>query len=133
MKGDVASTMLEGVNDGVPKRKGGKAGKAGVCKFSGDELRQLFSLRTDTPCDTRDVLVAGSSSGASAFPDASPTCDDGPLRAALSAGLLSFLYSAPEALPKPPPVMQGEGEEGGYAAGLLDDAHCLECEGEGSE
>ena len=90
-KGDVAATMLG--------EEGGA--RAAACKqpllaggqFSAQELRQLFTLRTDTACDTAELLAAqaGGSSAADAFVDASDACADPPLRAALGAGHVTFV------------------------------------------
>lgn len=88
-KGDIASMTVG---------QGGATGTGGVGKqlsskngqFSKEELRQLFTLRTDTACDTSDVLAAAG--GEYSFVDVSATCDDAPLAAAVAqSGLVSFV------------------------------------------
>ena len=83
---------------------------------SKEELRQLFTLRTDTACDTHDLLAqaaaaaerqagrggsgsaaGGEEGGAAAaaapeFRDVSGSCEDGPLCAAISAGHVTFVH-----------------------------------------
>jgi DNA repair and recombination protein RAD54B len=60
------------------KKKGGQ--------FSRDELKQVFTVRTETRCDTADVL------GISEFVDDSHTCVDGPLTAAVASRLVSYVH-----------------------------------------
>lgn len=75
-----------------------------VC--SKDELKMLFTLRTDTACDTADLLrqaASGSPSeeegdaraaaaAAAEFVDVSGGCADAPLRAAIAAGHVTFVH-----------------------------------------
>jgi DNA repair and recombination protein RAD54B len=77
-KGASSSAMASAINNNNAKKKGGQ--------FSRDELKQLFTVRTDTACDTADVL------GAAEFVDDSSTCADGPLSAAVAAGLVSYVH-----------------------------------------
>jgi DNA repair and recombination protein RAD54B len=95
-KGDIAAVTICGddsvdsagntagsseFSSAVKNKKKNKGGQ-----FSRDELRQLFSVRTETRCDTADVL------GANEFVDDSKTCADGPLAAAVAAGLVSYVH-----------------------------------------
>jgi DNA repair and recombination protein RAD54B len=89
-KGDIAAVTIcadDGDTTGsmntssAASRKHKKGGQ-----FSRDELKQLFSVRTETRCDTADVL------GATEFKDDSSTCEDGPLAAAVAAGLVSYVH-----------------------------------------
>ena len=92
-KGDVAATMLGGAGGGAAAAAAGKQPKLAGGQFSQQELRQLFTLRTDTACDTAELLAAqaeGSAAG-DAFVDASAACEDPPLRAALAAGHVTFV------------------------------------------
>lgn len=61
---------------------------------SKEELRQLFTLRTDTACDTHDLLAQAAAAAAAApeFRDVSGSCEDGPLCAAISAGHVTFVH-----------------------------------------
>lgn len=91
-KGDIAqSVMMEGRGSGIVR--GGQ--------FSREDLRVLFTLRTDTRCDTADVMVSkgvcsphgGSDNGDSiVFDDVSGDCEDVPLKAAVNEGLVTFVY-----------------------------------------
>ncbi len=53
MKGDIAN-MMEGGQAGGGG--GAAAGKSTGSGFTREELRELFSLRLDTACDTADLL-----------------------------------------------------------------------------
>lgn len=96
-KGDIAAMMTAGGDNAGGSAKGKGAARG---QFSREELRQLFTLRTDTACDTADVL-AGGVAGA-AFVDVSGSCGDAPLAAAVAAGHVTFVHlekkqEAPEA------------------------------------
>jgi DNA repair and recombination protein RAD54B len=87
-KGDVAAATV-GVDAGNNKASTSKvrAGQRG--QFSRDELRQLFTVRTDTRCDTADMLAAAGET----FEDCSGAQDlDPPLVAAVAAGHISFVH-----------------------------------------
>ena len=89
-KGDIASVTVGGGGEGGAS--GGDAGAAVAAaagrpgQFSKEELRQLFTLRTDTACDTADVL------GAEKFGDVAGSCGDAPLAAAVAAGHVTFAH-----------------------------------------
>ena len=97
-KGDIASITVAtertaaagGGGASSVKGGGGKKSTAAAAKkggqFSKEELKQLFSVRTDTRCDTADVL------GPQVFADCSKECADGPLAAAVAAGLVSYVH-----------------------------------------
>lgn len=51
LKGQIAD-MMEG-------KGGSKCKKGGSNRFSVEELKELFKLRLDTACDTRDLLHKG--------------------------------------------------------------------------
>jgi len=89
-KGDIAAVTIcaedgDASNSIKPSPAATKKNKKGG-QFSRDELKQLFSVRTETRCDTADVL------GATEFVDDSNTCADGPLAAAVTAGLVSYVH-----------------------------------------
>ena len=86
------------------------------------ELRKLFTLNVDTKCDTADLLhgsadhkrgggggrdgsgggsSSGGGGGAASFRDVSGACEDGPLAAAVAAGLVSFVHLDPRQLQQP--------------------------------
>lgn len=52
-----------------------------------EELRELFSLDTETSCSTADLLAD--------FPDEAATTADVPLLRCLEAGKISFIYCTP--------------------------------------
>ncbi|KAL4538177.1 hypothetical protein Ndes2526B_g05342 [Nannochloris sp. 'desiccata'] len=90
-KGDIAAvTICKDDGDATDSIKTSSAAASKKQKkggqFSRDELKQLFSVRTETHCDTADVL------GATEFADDSSTCADGPLAAAVTAGLVSYVH-----------------------------------------
>ena len=104
-KGDIAAvTVGGGAAVAAASKKGGQ--------FSKEELKQLFTIRTDTACDTADVLGVG------AFQDCSEKCEDGPLAAAVAQGLVSYVHlekeqSAPDSENKKPDGnSQQESEDG---------------------
>lgn len=83
-KGDIAAVTVGGAEGGGGAAMAAASKKGG--QFSKEELKQLFTVRTDTKCDTADVLGVGE------FPDCSEECDDGPLAAAVSEGLVSYVH-----------------------------------------
>lgn len=82
------------VGEGAAARGQKGAGKAGT--FSKDELRKLFEMNTQTACDTKDMLAACDPAAAAAWVDCAESVDDAPLRAAVSAGVVSFVQLQPE-------------------------------------
>ena len=90
-KGDVANTtMCLSENFGKhndASSKGKKRSKKG--QFSREELRQLFTFRTDTKCDTADVLATAGE----IFEDCSGAGDvDNPLKSSIAGGSVSFVH-----------------------------------------
>jgi DNA repair and recombination protein RAD54B len=97
-KGDIAAVTIGGGGGGGGGALGGAAAAATRGQFSREELRQLFTLRTDTACDTADVLGAAAAGGGGGggegepFADCAATCGDGPLEAAIAEGHVTFVH-----------------------------------------
>ncbi|KAI3434723.1 hypothetical protein D9Q98_002784 [Chlorella vulgaris] len=125
-KGDLAATTMGGAGGGGGT-SGGEAAKKAGGKFSKEELKQLFTLRTDTCCDTADLLsqaaaaaqrslqragcvgggsgdqegagtAASASAAASEFRNVAASCTDVPLSAAIQAGHVTFVHLEPAQL-----------------------------------
>lgn len=90
-KGEIADVTIgsgggvAGGGAGSNKAEGSRSVKG---QFSKEELKQLFTLRTDTKCDTADVLKGGGS----AFRDVLVECEDGPLGEAVAGGSVTFVH-----------------------------------------
>ena len=119
---------------GAGRRAGGGQGNGkGDRKrqFTAEELKDLFTLDTDTDCVTRDVLTGKKKTGGRArlsfgsspagkgdrWEDVSSTSGDGPVRAMVEGGDVTFVKVAPgaeveeEPGVKPPPTDEGVEEE----------------------
>ena len=114
LKGELAS-MIEGDAGGQghgestggasAKPRGGNTGR----HFTPEELRALFEYRgRDTKCDTAELVSTSAGALARQWQDASAGVQDVPLRAALDAGVVTFVYVAPT----PAAVAAADEEEG---------------------
>ena len=90
LQGELA-TMVD-----AEEQQGGSSGT----RFTKDELQKLFTLRQDTLCDTRDLLLsreqlaAGSSvSEAAAWQLSGADVQDEPLQAAMRAADISYVHA----------------------------------------
>ena len=117
-KGDLAATMMAG--EGGGGGAGARRGAGG--QFSREELRRLFSLNLQTRCDTADLLAGGGGSGgvgsSGAFSDDTGRCADGPLAAAVAAGLVSFVHLDPARQLAQQQAEEGKGRQQQQPEGL---------------
>ena len=124
LKGELAS-LIESDAGGVAaaepsagagaahKPRGGTTGR----HFTPEELRELFQYRgRETRCDTADLVSSSASALARQWQDASGEVQDVPLRAALDAGVVTFVYVAPT------PAAVAAAEEGDEAEEEEEDA-----------
>ncbi|GAB4818167.1 hypothetical protein N2152v2_005213 [Parachlorella kessleri] len=101
MKGDIAAAMMD-------KGKPGATKAQGKGQFARDELKQLFTLRADTACNTYDILQG--TAAAVDFKDVSGSLEDAPLARAVAVGHVSFVHYEKKEL------SSAAGDAGGAAA-----------------
>ena len=97
------------------------ASKSKPGSFSRDELKKLFQVNEGTACDTRDMLAASDEQAATAWVDQAPTTTDGPLLAAINAGIVSFVHIQPAAVAEDEECSQSDGRQAGAKAARSED------------
>eukprot|EP00850_Spirogloea_muscicola_P003947 SM000016S01935 [mRNA] locus=s16:775916:782349:+ [translate_table: standard] len=82
IKGEVAAAVA-----------GSDAGRHSISErhFSREELKEIFTLRQDTSCDTYDLLQKASIPHHQQWKDCSPSLSDGPLLEAKRLGLITYI------------------------------------------
>ncbi|KAH7288202.1 hypothetical protein KP509_31G016900 [Ceratopteris richardii] len=83
VKGEIAAT----VEDSVESKNKNNCGRY----FSRDELRELFTLNSETHCDTFDLLSRRELSVDEQWQDCSVDVDDLALKEAVGCGVVSFV------------------------------------------
>eukprot|EP01018_Ginkgo_biloba_P039584 Gb_22240 [translate_table: standard] len=91
MKGEVAAA-IEGLGEtGFGHRKGSQ-------HFSREELRELFTLRLDTRCDTYDLLSRSNLPSLEDWKDHSENVEDSALKHAIQSGIITFVHRITKSL-----------------------------------
>ncbi|OAE22692.1 hypothetical protein AXG93_2675s1260 [Marchantia polymorpha subsp. ruderalis] len=100
MKQEIAAAVGEQVE--------GQLGHAGR-HFSREELRELFTLRLDTRCDTYDLLTKSSARRTERWRDYSDELQDHALESAIKTGTVTFVHKVAGKLDKKIPLCSSSG------------------------